>query len=105
MKDLGILSQCTGFEWDESNSDKNWIKHRVSSLECEQIFFNHPLVVIEDIKHSKKEKRYYVLGHTNERRLLFVAFTIRTYQIRVISARDMNKKEREVYLAHEKENT
>ena len=105
MKDLGILSQCTGFEWDKSNSDKNWIKHRVSSQESEQIFFNHPLVVTEDIKHSKKEKRYYALGHTNERRLLFVAFTVRSYQIRVISARDMNKKERGMYLAHEKENT
>ena len=105
MKNLGILSQCTGFEWDENNSDKNWIKHRVSLLECEQIFFNYPLGVTEDVKHSKKETRYYALGHTNERRLLFVVFTIRIYQIRVISARDMNKKEREVYLAHEKENT
>ena len=105
MEDLSILSQCKGFEWDESNSDKNWIKHRVSSLESEQIFFNHPLVVTEDIKHSKKEKRYYALGHSNERRLLFVAFIIRSYQIRVISARDMNKKERGMYLAHEKENT
>tara|TARA_B100000315_G_scaffold167840_1_gene156361 strand:+ start:331 stop:648 length:318 start_codon:yes stop_codon:yes gene_type:complete len=105
MEDLSILSQCKGFEWDESNSDKNWIKHRVSSLEFEQIFFNHPLVVTEDIKHSKKEKRYYALGHSNERRLLFVAFIIRSYQIRVISARDMNKKERGMYLAHEKENT
>jgi hypothetical protein len=101
VNDIDILSQCTGFEWDEYNSDKNWIKHRVSSSECEQIFFNQPLVVTEDIKHSKKEKRYYALGHTNVCRLLFVVFTVRGYQIRVISSRDMNKKERKVYLSHE----
>ena len=105
MNDLDILSQCRGFEWDEYNSNKIWIKHRVSSTECEQIFFNHPLVVTDDVKHSKKEKRYFTLGHTNERRLLLVVFTIRIDQIRVISARDMNKKERKVYLSHEEENT
>jgi len=105
MENLDILFQCTGFEWDEHNSDKNWIKHRVSLSECEQIFFNHPLVLTEDVKHSRKEKRFYVLGHTNEHRLLFVVFTIRDHQIRVISARDMSRREREVYLSHEEENT
>jgi len=101
MSDLELLLECTGFEWDESNSVKNWIKHNVSASECEQIFFNHPLVLAEDVKHSKNEKRFYVLGHTNENRLLFVVFTIRSHQIRVISARDMSKKERKVYLSHE----
>lgn len=98
---MDILSQCTGFEWDENNSDKNWIKHKVSASECEQIFFNHPLIFTEDIKHSKSEQRFYVLGHSNENRLLFVVFTIRSQQIRIISARDMSKKEKGVYLSHE----
>ncbi len=82
-----ILSECTGFEWDESNFDKNLILHGVSSPECEDVFFNHPLVAYFDEKHSKKETRYYCLGNTDTGRLLFISFTIRGRNIRVISAR------------------
>ena len=105
MDNLNILSKCTGFEWDDHNSKKNWVKHHVSQYECEQTFFNYPLIVADDIKHSKKEKRFYALGHTDSDRLLFVVFTIRKNQIRVISARDMNRKERKVYKTYEEENT
>ena len=92
-----MLSQCTGFEWDKGNIDKNRLKHRGSSVECEQIFFNHPLLVHDDIMHSKTEKRFYALGRTDSKRNLFIAFTVRKNRIRVISARDMSRKEREVY--------
>lgn len=92
-----ILNDCTGFEWDEANLNKNWIKHDVSPIECEEIFFNEPVLLFEDKEHSKKEKRLFVLGHTNENRKLFIAFTIRKRLIRVISARDMSRKERLIY--------
>jgi len=69
------LSECTGFEWDEGNRDKNRIKHRVSATDCEQIFFNHPLVVADDQKHSEKENRYFALGHNDSGRKLFIVFT------------------------------
>ena len=92
-----LLSQCIGFEWDKGNIDKNWLKHNVSSTECEQIFFNQPLLVQDDIKHSATEKRFYALGQTDVQRTLFIVFTIRRNLIRVISARDMSRKEREVY--------
>jgi len=75
----------------------NWEKHAVTASECEQIFFNHPLVSGKDLKHSKQEYRYYALGHTDSGRHLFVVFAIRNRLIRVISARDMNRKERKVY--------
>ncbi|MBU0501939.1 MAG: BrnT family toxin [Candidatus Margulisbacteria bacterium] len=65
-------------------------------MECEEIFFNEPLVVPDD-KHSKMEQRFYALGRTNQDRLLFVVYTIRSNKIRVISARDMNKRERGCY--------
>ena len=94
---LVILKKCTGFQWDDGNSDKNWITHQVTKSECEQIFFNLPLLVADDKKHSKVEVRYYALGKTDDERKLFVVFTIRENLIRVISARDMSKKEREVY--------
>jgi len=100
---LNILSKCVGFEWDEHNSAKNWIKHNVSPLEREQIFFNIPLVVADDTKHSLIEKRYYVLGHTDEKRGLFIVFAVRNKKIRVISARDMNLKERKVYESDEED--
>jgi len=92
-----ILSQCEGFEWDDGNINKNWLKHKVSPAECEQIFFNRPLVIQDDIKHSEAEKRFYALGRTDAKRNLFIAFTVRKKRIRVISARDMSRKEREVY--------
>ena len=72
-------------------------KHRVSAPECEQVFFNKPLITGSDKKHSQKEVRFYALGQTDAGRPLFVVFTVRENLIRVISARDMNKKERKVY--------
>jgi hypothetical protein len=87
-----LLANCSGFEWDEGNSGKNWIQHQVSDSESEEVFFNRPLIVGEDKKHSKTEKRHYVLGRTDSNRRLFIAFTIRNNLIRVISARDMNNK-------------
>ncbi len=97
MDEINIFGECSGFEWDEGNFLKNWEKHSVTASECEQIFFNHPLVSGKNLKHSKQEYRYYALGHTDGGRHLFVVFTIRNRLIRVISARDMNRKERKVY--------
>jgi uncharacterized DUF497 family protein len=76
---------------------KNWIAHKVSRSECEQFFFNHPLLVADDDKHSESEPRYFALGKTNTRRKLFVSFTVRNYLIRVISARDMTRNEKRRY--------
>jgi uncharacterized DUF497 family protein len=91
------LNGMTGFDWDESNRDKNWITHRVSTSECEEVFFNLPLLLRPDPNHSSTEARYFVLGQTNTGRFLFIAFTLRGDRIRVISARDMSKKERATY--------
>ncbi|MBU4293956.1 MAG: BrnT family toxin [Actinobacteria bacterium] len=97
------LEKCTGFEWDKANIDKNLLTHNVSSPECEQAFLNIPLISYEDLKHSQKEARYYALGKTDANRFLYIVFTIRNKQIRIISARDMNKKERQVYINYEKD--
>ena len=97
MKSKNPLVRCTGFDWDEGNFTKNWEKHGVSNLECEQIFFNKPLITQRDDKHSISESRYYALGQTDAYRKLFIVFTIRIDLIRVISARDMNRKETKEY--------
>jgi uncharacterized protein len=97
------LDPCTGFDWDEANTHKNWERHRVTPEEAEEVFFNEPLVVRGDTRHSKAKNRYYALGRTERGRYLFVAFTQRGSLLRVISVRDMNRRERNVYGHYEKE--
>jgi uncharacterized protein len=91
------FAECEGFQWNAANAGKIWQRHQVAPTECEEVFFNHPLVVGEDEKHSAVEGRLYALGQTDAVRLLFLVFTIRGLLIRVISARDMSCKERKVY--------
>ncbi len=86
-----------GFQWDQGSIDKNLIKHKVENWECEQIFFNRPLLVLDDPQHSIPEKRWAAFGKTDAERFLVVIFTKRGDLIRVISARNMNKKERKFY--------
>ena len=90
-------NKLVGFDWDEGNKQKNWEKHQVDYRECEEVFFNKPLLVSEDIQHSSQEKRYYVLGRSDAGRTLFLVFTIRNNYIRIISARDQSRKERKIY--------
>jgi uncharacterized protein len=97
------LENCTGFDWDDANTRKNWERHRVTQDEAEDVFFHEPLVVRSDLRHSKSEKRYYALGQTTSGRRLFVVFTTRRKLIRIISARDMNRNETETYDRHEEE--
>ena len=95
---MADLSQVTGFEWDEGNARKNE-QHGVSMAEAEQVFFNSPLLVLPDARHSETEPRFHALGKTNEGRRLQFTFSLRGADqfIRVISARDMHRKERVIY--------
>lgn len=92
------LNKISSFDWDSGNARKN-DKHGVSMAEAEQIFFNNPLLLLADTKHSHAEQLYHALGKTDEGRTLHITFTLRTAgeRIRVISARDMHKKERTNY--------
>ena len=96
------IGDCIGFDWDESNSIKNWERHNVAPEEAEDVFFHDPLLVRSDTVHSLREQRYRALGQTSRGRLLFIAFTVRRRLIRVISVRDMNRREAERYRWHEK---
>jgi len=92
------LNKITGFDWDHGNERKN-DKHGVSMAEAEQVFFNVPMLLLEDVTHSQDEQRFHVLGKTDADRALHVTFTLRQLGvlIRVISARDMHRKERAIY--------
>ncbi len=93
------LDQIEGFDWDEGNARKSAEKHQVSQSEAEQIFFNDPLLISEDVGHSTRELRLHALGRTDAGRLLHVTFTLRhdNKLIRVISARPMHRRERVRY--------
>ena len=96
-----LISQCDGFEWDEGNRNKNWITHLVKEHEQEEVFLSRPLRFSDDVKHSQDEDRFLALGKTKANRLLFLSFTIRGTKIRVISARDMNEKDKKRYAGEE----
>ena len=92
------LSQVEGFSWDKGNLNKNRLKHNVETTECEEVFFNEPIIVLNDEKHSvKSEKRFRVIGISSKKRKLSLAITIRNNKIRVITARDQSKKERKAF--------
>jgi len=92
-----LITQCTGFQWDEGNLPKIWERHRVSTDECQQLFLNRPLFGAPNEKHSAEEERYYAFGQTDAGRFLTIIFTVRGDLIRVISARNMNRRERRTW--------
>ena len=93
------FSRILGFQWDDGNGRKSEDKHRVSQSEAEQVFLNDPLLLLTDEGHSARETRFHALGQTDDGRRLLIAFTLRADEtlIRVISARDMNRRERNRY--------
>lgn len=92
------LPGIVGFDWDDGNARKNE-KHGVCQAEAEEVFFNQPLLLLEDARHGGRELRFHALGKTHEGRRLHITFTLRRNDtlIRVISARDMHRKERSAY--------
>jgi len=91
------IPEPIAFDWDKGNTEKNLHKHNVSNRETEEIFSDESLKIFEDVKHSHKEQRFVAYGATDLNRKLAVVFTLRKQKIRVISARDQNKKERTTY--------
>lgn len=95
------LASATSFDWGKANMSKSWEKHQVSPFECEQAVFNRPLVFQASEGRTADEERFYALGRSDSGRMLFLVFTMRSDQIRVISARPMSRGERKVYESHE----
>jgi len=97
---MKTVRKALQFEWDEGNIEKNWQKHKKSNIEAERAFFDKRRFIFKDKLHSNQEERFRIIGKTREGRLLFIVFTFRKNKIRIISARDVNKKE--VYLYEKK---
>ena len=93
---MKTIENIAGFQWDEGNIDKNK-KHNVENVECEETFFDSNKVILKDVLHSQNEERFILLGKTKKGRLLYIVFTVRVKIIRIISARNINKKELHLY--------
>lgn len=103
---MRFIKQALIFDWDKGNEEKNWIRHKVKTVECEEVFFDKRNIALPDTKHSQFEKRFYLLGKTKKDRKLTITYTLRDGKVRVISARNQNKKEQKTYETHKaKENT
>jgi len=87
-----VLLDITGFDWDTGNDNKSLLKHGVSQHEAEQVFFNHPLLIVGDVKHTQQEHRLHLYGKNDKGQLRHITFTIRGSKARVISARSMHKR-------------
>src|SRR3989338_2603933 len=94
---MKVFRMPVEFEWDKGNRSKNWLKHRVSDAECEEVFFDNTKKLAKDAFHSGQEDRYMLIGKTKIGRTLFLVFTMRKHKVRIISARDLNRKEQYLY--------
>ena len=96
--DLIELPAPIEFEWDKGNREKNLNRHGVSIQECESVFLNTKTYLFKDLRHSSMDERRLVLfGISSNSRLLTIVFTLRRDRIRIISARDMSRKEKKIY--------
>ena len=84
-------------QWDAGNQEKNWVKHRVTNAECEEAFFDPHKRLLRPTLHGERETRHVLIGYTAGKRLLFVVFTMRGHTVRVISARDVHRREKGLY--------
>jgi hypothetical protein len=92
-----IIDSPNEFLWDKGNKEKNFLKHKVTDQESEESFFDQKKKIFKDVLHSNNEDRYILLGKSKGGRILFIVFTLRQGKVRVISARDLNRKERHLY--------
>ena len=85
------------FEWDPKKAAKNLREHKVSFNEAATVFGDPLGTTAPDPDHSLAEDRYITVGMSNRRRLIMVAHTERGERIRIISARELTRAEREAY--------
>lgn len=93
-KRVDLFKKPIAFEWDSGNQNKNWLKHRVTNEESEEIYFDPHKRILKQVFYQEKEERFILIGKTKKGRLLMVVFTIRGEKVRVISSRDLNRKEK-----------
>lgn len=85
------------FDWDDNKAEANFVKHGVSFLEAASVFDDELSITFRDPDHSADEERFVIIGHSHRGRLLFVSHTDQDDRPRIISAREVTRRERKVY--------
>ena len=85
------------FEWDPEKAAGNWRKHDVSFEEAATVFGDPLAMTYLDPDHSEEEDRFLTFGHSQQGRLLVVSHTDREDRMRIISARQLTRRERKQY--------
>ena len=85
------------FEWDPVKARMNLRKHGVAFKEAATVFKDPLSITIYDPDHSEEEERSILFGSSAAGRLLMVAHTDRGDRIRIISARELTRRERRAY--------
>ncbi len=85
------------FAWDPAKATHNLSKHGVSFSEAGTIFDDPLAITYEDPDHSSEEDRFVTYGLSNRNRLLVVSHTPRAGLTRIISARQVTRRERSLY--------
>ena len=97
MRNIVDIPQPVVFDWDEANKNKIWFKHKISTEECEEAFAAKYIFSQPDELHSGTEERNILISKTKKARVLFIVYTLRKNKVRVVSARDMHKREQSFY--------
>ena len=85
------------FDWDDDKAEINIVRRGISFLEAASVFDDDLSITFLDPDHSVDEERLIIIGHSNRGRLLFVSHTDRNRRPRIISAREVTRRERKVY--------
>lgn len=85
------------FEWDEDKAEANLRKHAVSFTDAMSVFADPLALTGYDPDHSEDEDRYITMGTSADGRLIIVSHTDRGDVVRIISAREANRRERKDY--------
>ena len=85
------------FDWDKPKAATNLVKHKVSFEEAATVFGDPLSDTFDDPDHSIDEQRFLIIGHSDKGKLLFISHTDDGETVRIISAREPTKKERENY--------
>ena len=85
------------FDWDKNKAASNFAKHNVSFEEATTVFGDPLSDTFDDPDHSAEEQRFLIIGHSEQGRLLFALHTDDGETVRIISAREPTRSEREKY--------
>jgi hypothetical protein len=87
------------FKWDENKNEINKKKHGLSFETAKEVFYDDDAILFDDPDHSNGEERFLIIGMTESSKICIVSHCYRDSDnvIRLISAREATKREKQIY--------